>query len=110
MTLLQLKYIVAIDQYRHFGKAAESCGLTQSTLSLMVKKLEDELDVRIFDRRHGDKFIVCSDGLLCHVSDPEIRDIMERSKSAQEAVRLLISGALKRGGFDNVTVACYYQA
>ena len=50
MTLLQLRYIVAIDQYRHFGKAAESCGLTQSTLSLMVKKLEDELDVRIFDR------------------------------------------------------------
>ena len=50
MTLLQLKYIVAIDRYRHFGKAAEACGLTQSTLSLMVKKLEEELDVRIFDR------------------------------------------------------------
>ena len=50
MTLLQLRYIIAIDQYRHFGKAAEACGLTQSTLSLMVKKLEEELDVRIFDR------------------------------------------------------------
>ena len=50
MTLLQLRYIVAIDQFGHFGKAAESCGLTQSTLSLMVKKLEEELDVRIFDR------------------------------------------------------------
>ena len=43
MTLLQLKYIVAIDQYGHFGKAAEACGLTQSTLSLMLKKLEEEL-------------------------------------------------------------------
>ena len=50
MTLQQLRYIIAIDDYRHFGKAAESCGLTQSTLSLMVKKLEDELDVLIFDR------------------------------------------------------------
>ena len=50
MTLPQLKYIVAIDRYRHFGKAAEACGLTQSTLSLMVKKMEEELDVRIFDR------------------------------------------------------------
>ena len=50
MTLLQLKYIVAIDRHGHFGKAAEACGLTQSTLSLMVKKLEEELDVRIFDR------------------------------------------------------------
>lgn len=50
MTLQQLRFIVAIDDHRHFGKAAEACGLTQSTLSLMVKKLEEELDVRIFDR------------------------------------------------------------
>ena len=50
MTLQQLRYIIAIDEYRHFGKAAEACNLTQSTLSLMVKKLEEELDVRLFDR------------------------------------------------------------
>lgn len=50
MTLQQLRYIVAIDEYRHFGKAAETCELTQSTLSLMVKKLEEELDVIIFNR------------------------------------------------------------
>ena len=50
MTLQQLRYIIAIDQYRHFGNAAEACNLTQSTLSLMVKKLEEELDVRLFDR------------------------------------------------------------
>ena len=50
MTIQQLRYIVSIDDYRHFGKAAEACGLTQSTLSLMVKKLEEELDIRIFDR------------------------------------------------------------
>ena len=50
MTLQQLRYITALDQYRHFGKAAETCGLTQSTLSLMIKKLEEELDVLIFDR------------------------------------------------------------
>ena len=50
MTLQQLRYIIAIDEYRHFGRAAEACGLTQSTLSLMVKKLEEELDVRLFDR------------------------------------------------------------
>ena len=50
MTLQQLRYIIAIDQYRHFGKAAEACDLTQSTLSLMVKKMEEELDVRLFNR------------------------------------------------------------
>lgn len=66
-------------------------------------------DIRIFDRSHGDKFIVCSDGLMCHVSDQEIRDIVSRSDSAQDAVRLLIASALKRGGHDNVTVACYFQ-
>ena len=50
MTLQQLKYIIAVNDYRHFGKAAEACGLTQSTLSLMIKKLEEELDVTLFDR------------------------------------------------------------
>ena len=50
MTLQQLEYIVAVDEYNHFGKAADACGVTQPTLSLMIKKLEEELDVTIFDR------------------------------------------------------------
>ena len=66
-------------------------------------------DIRILDREHGDKFIVCSDGLMCHVPDPEILEIVGRSHSAQEAVQELIRTALKRGGHDNVTVACYFQ-
>lgn len=45
-----MEYIVAIDKYRHFAKAAESCNVTQSTLSSLVQKLEFELDVTIFDR------------------------------------------------------------
>ena len=50
MTLQQMEYIVAVDKYRHFAKAAESCGIAQSTLSSMIQKLELELDVTIFDR------------------------------------------------------------
>ncbi len=50
MTLQQMEYIVAVDKCRHFAKAAESCGVTQSTLSALVQKLEFELDVTIFDR------------------------------------------------------------
>jgi len=50
MTLQQLEYIVAIEEYGYFVEAAEACGVTQSTMSLMVKKLEEELDVRIFNR------------------------------------------------------------
>ena len=44
-----MEYVVAVDKYRHFVKAAESCNVSQSTLSMMIKKLEDELDVMIFD-------------------------------------------------------------
>lgn len=50
MTLQQLEYIVAVDKYRHFVKAAEASGVTQSTLSSMIQKLENELDVQIFNR------------------------------------------------------------
>ena len=50
ITLTQLEYIVAIDEYRHFATAAEKCFVTQPTLSMQIKKLEDELGVIIFDR------------------------------------------------------------
>ena len=94
MTLQQLRYIIAIDEYRHFGKAAEACGLTQSTLSLMVKKLEDELDVRLFDRdahpvvptEIGHKIIAQAKVVLFHV-----QQIGEMASSEKE----LLSGNLK---------------
>lgn len=50
MTLQQMEYIVALNKYRHFVLAAESCHITQPTLSAMIQKLEDELEVKIFDR------------------------------------------------------------
>lgn len=50
MTLIQLEYIIAVDTYRHFVSAAENCHVTQPTLSMQIKKLEEELDVVIFDR------------------------------------------------------------
>ncbi|HYG15333.1 MAG TPA: LysR substrate-binding domain-containing protein [Bacteroidia bacterium] len=50
MNLQQLEYIIAIDTYRHFAQAAESCFVTQPTLSMMVQKLEDELGLKLFDR------------------------------------------------------------
>jgi LysR family hydrogen peroxide-inducible transcriptional activator len=52
MTLQQLKYIIAIDRLRNFAKAAEQCGISQPTLSAMLMKLEEELDVRIFERNN----------------------------------------------------------
>ena len=50
MTLQQLKYIIAIDRHRNFARAAAELDITQPTLSALLQKLENELDVRIFHR------------------------------------------------------------
>ena len=50
MNIQQLEYILAVDTYRHFAKAAEHCRVTQPTLSMMIQKLEDELGIKLFDR------------------------------------------------------------
>lgn len=50
MTLTELKYIVAVARERHFGRAAEACHVSQPTLSVAVRKLEEELGVTLFER------------------------------------------------------------
>src|SRR5512139_1555593 len=50
MTLTELKYIVAVAREKHFGRAAEACYVSQPTLSVAVKKIEEELDVKLFER------------------------------------------------------------
>ena len=50
MTLTELRYIVAVARERHFGRAAEACFVSQPTLSVAIKKLEEELEVKIFER------------------------------------------------------------
>lgn len=50
MTFQQLEYIIALDNYRHFVTAAEKCFVSQPNLSMQVKKLEEEIGVKIFDR------------------------------------------------------------
>ena len=54
MTLTELKYIVAVAREKHFGKAADACYVSQPTLSVAVKKLEKELDVKLFERSVGE--------------------------------------------------------
>jgi LysR family transcriptional regulator, hydrogen peroxide-inducible genes activator len=50
MTLRELEYLVALAKYRHFGRAAEACQVSQPTLSAQIKKLEDELGVTLVER------------------------------------------------------------
>lgn len=51
MNIQQFKYILAVAEYRHFELAAEKCFVTQSTLSTMISKFEDELGIQVFDRK-----------------------------------------------------------
>jgi LysR family hydrogen peroxide-inducible transcriptional activator len=87
MTIQQLEYIIAVDNYRHFAKAAEACYVTQPTLSMMIQKLEDELDVKIFDRtiqpveptEIGKKIIKQAHTSVYHFS--RIREIVSNEKN-----------------------------
>lgn len=53
MNLRDLRYLVALAEHRHFGRAAEACFVSQPTLSVQVRKLEEELGVTIFERAPG---------------------------------------------------------
>ena len=86
MTLTELKYIVAVAREKHFGKAAEACFVSQPTLSVAVKKLEEELDVKLFERSAnevtvtplGDDIVRQAQAVLEQAS--QIKEIAKRGK------------------------------
>jgi len=96
MTLTELKYIVAVARERHFGKAAEACYVSQPTLSVAVKKLEEELDVKLFERSAnevtvtplGEEIVRQAQAVLEQAAN--IKDIAKRGKDP-------LNGALTLG-------------
>jgi LysR family hydrogen peroxide-inducible transcriptional activator len=96
MTLTELKYIVAVARERHFGKAAEACYVSQPTLSVAVKKLEEELDVKLFERSAsevtvtplGEEIVRQAQSVLEQAAN--IKDIAKRGKDP-------LAGSLKLG-------------
>ncbi len=86
MTLTELKYIVAVARERHFGKAAEACYVSQPTLSVAVKKLEEELEVKLFERSAnevsvtplGEEIVRQAQSVLEQAAN--IKDIAKRGK------------------------------
>ncbi len=96
MTLTELKYIVAVARERHFGRAADACFVSQPTLSVAIKKLEDELDVKLFERSVnevnltplGDEIVRQAQSVLEQASN--IKEIAKRGKNP-------LAGPLKLG-------------
>jgi len=96
MTLTELKYIVAVARERHFGKAAEACHVSQPTLSVAIKKLEDELEVKLFERSAtevtvtplGEQIVQQAQSVLEQAAS--IKEIAKRGKDP-------LSGALNLG-------------
>lgn len=82
MNLQQLEYIVALDIHRNHVKAAEHCHVTQPTLSMMVKKLEDELGVKIFDRTQPLKPTPSGEIIVSRA-----RQILQEIKNLKEFIR-----------------------
>lgn len=82
MTLQQLEYIIAVDECRHFARAAEQCRVTQPTLSAMIQKLEDELGARIFDRNRQPIAPTAVGELVIK----QARETLRQSKTIQEVV------------------------
>ena len=86
MTLQQLEYILAVERYRHFGRAAEACNVTQPTLSAMIGKLEEELNAKLFDRNRqpicptpvGEQVLRQAKEVLAQADG--IKDIVEEEK------------------------------
>ncbi len=96
MTLTELKYIVALAREKHFGHAAEACHVSQPTLSVAIKKLEEELEIKLFERSAnevtvtplGEEIVQQAQSVL--EQSAKIRDIAKRGKDP-------LAGALRLG-------------
>ena len=95
MTLTELKYIVAVAREKHFGRAADACYVSQPTLSVAIKKLEEELDVKIFERSAGEVSVTPLGEAIVRQAQSvleqaaEIKEIAKRGKDPLSGVLTL---------------------
>jgi LysR family transcriptional regulator, hydrogen peroxide-inducible genes activator len=96
MTLTELKYIVAVAREKHFGRAAEACFVSQPTLSVAVKKLEEELDVKLFERGTNEVSVTPLGEQIVH----QAQQVIEQAQALREIAKRgkdPISGPLRLG-------------
>jgi LysR family hydrogen peroxide-inducible transcriptional activator len=96
MTLTELKYIVAVAREKHFGKAAEACFVSQPTLSVAIKKLEDELEVKLFERSANEVTVTPLGGEIVR----QAQSVLEQAANIKEIAKRgkdPLAGPLKLG-------------
>ena len=96
MTLTELKYIVAVAREKHFGRAAEACFISQPTLSVSIKKLEDELDVKLFERSANEVTVTPLGGEIVR----QAQSVLEQAQGIKEIAKRgkdPLAGALTLG-------------
>jgi LysR family hydrogen peroxide-inducible transcriptional activator len=96
MTLTELKYIVAVARERHFGRAADACFVSQPTLSVAIKKLEDELGLLLFERRSNEVTLTPA-GERIVAQAQRVLDEAARVKEIAKQGKDPLSGALRLG-------------
>lgn len=96
MNIRALQYLVAVADHSHFGKAANACFVSQPTLSIQLKKLEDELGVQLFERNNK-RVLITEVGRV--IAD-RARDVLQSIKGIKETVQIIknpYSGQVKMG-------------
>lgn len=96
MTLTELRYLVALAQHRHFGRAAESCFVSQPTLSVAIKKLEDELGVPLFERRKQEVTLTAAGERIVEQAQRVLEEAAAIKELAKDG-RDQLSGPLRLG-------------
>jgi len=101
MTLNELRYIVAVARERHFGHAAEACFVSQPTLSVAVKKLEDELGVSLFERGQGEVTLTTAGEPIISQAQRVLEDAAALKQMAHQSKDQLV-GPLRLGAIYTV--------
>ena len=96
MNIQQLEYILAVDQLKSFSKAADYCHVTQATLSAMVKKLEEQLDIVIFDRK-ANPIATTENGREILIQAQQVVAHANALLSSSKAINQKVEGRVKMG-------------